>query len=140
MSSRAVWSGWCAVTERTINGIASGFTPLFDTVVQDVGLTGAVVFGRVWRHCQGKLGVCIASRERMARDVGLSIKSFNRWLRVLCEAGYLKDTTPQRRNRPHVYRDTGKARMVVDVWDAYLSEGQRFDYREDEEECNAEPV
>jgi len=73
------------------------------------------VFGRVWYHCQGSLGVCVASRASMTERVRLSVRSFNRWLKRLCEAGYLEDLTPGLRNRPHTYRDTGKARLVVKV-------------------------
>jgi len=101
--------------ERKIESTVSGFTPLFDAVVQDLGLTAAVVFGRVWRHCQGERGVCSASLSKMADAVGLSRWTFIRWLRMLCEQGYLEDLTPDRRNIPHLYRDSGKVRMIVKV-------------------------
>jgi hypothetical protein len=93
-------AGGVGVTEREISGIASVFTPIFGAVIQEVGLTGAVVLGRVWRYCQAKGRVCWAFQGRMAREVGLRRETFNRWLSRLCNAGYLEDITPDRRNRP----------------------------------------
>jgi hypothetical protein len=104
------------MAEREVRGTASYFTPLFDVILQDpeLGRIGAIVFGKVWRYCDA-YGTCTASRERMAREVGLSYKTFQRWLTTLCDKGYLEDLTPERRNAPHEYRDTGKVRMVVRV-------------------------
>jgi hypothetical protein len=51
----------------------------------------------------------------MAKKTGLSKKTFDRYLPELCDKGYLEDLTPQARNRPHVYRDTGKVRLITRV-------------------------
>lgn len=93
-----------------------GFTPLIDSLVQEIGLMPALVFGVVWRFCQmGEAEACYASLDTIAERVGISYKSAQRHVRALCDAGYLFDATPDLRNRPHTYRDTGKASMCVTV-------------------------
>jgi hypothetical protein len=88
-----------------------GFTPLFDCVIQDVGIVGASVYGRVWRYSQGEYGVCQATTGKIAEELSLSGRTVIRWLGALCEAGYLEDTTPGLRNKPHTYRDKGKVKI-----------------------------
>lgn len=85
-----------------------GWTPVVDVVVADVGETAALVYGRVWRYCQMRDGVCRASVERMAGEVGRSVKTVRRCLKLLCRRGYLRDRTPGRRYAPHEYADAGK--------------------------------
>jgi len=89
------------------------FTPLFDLVIKDVGIVGAGVYGRVWRYCQGERGVCQAKQETIADELGMSRHTILRWLTKLCDAGYLEDTTPDLRNKPHTYRDTGKVKIQI---------------------------
>jgi predicted transcriptional regulator len=91
---------------------AEGFTPVIDVVVKDVGLMSAVVYGIVWRHCQMRDEICRASLETLSEMVGCDRATIKRHITNLCERGYLEDTTPTRRNRPHVYRDTGKAHII----------------------------
>jgi len=93
---------------KTVLMQVDGFTPVIDEIVQDIGLMPAVVFGRVWRYCQMKDGVCSASLERIGGEIGVSRKTVQRYVKLLCESGYLIDTTPERRNRPHRYKDAGK--------------------------------
>ena len=88
-----------------------GFTPVIDAVAEDVGVIEAVVYGVVWRYCQQKDGVCTASLATIAERVNLSHKTVQRHIKALCRAGYLEDTTPAVRNRPHVYRDTGLVKI-----------------------------
>lgn len=85
-----------------------GFTPVIDVVVEDVGLMTAVVYGRMWRYCQMEDHVCRASMEKIAKEVGVSTKTARRHVKKLCEYGYFRDATPDVRNKPHVYVDTGK--------------------------------
>lgn len=85
-----------------------GFTPVIDVVVADVGFVTAGVYGVAWRYCQMSDHVCKVSQERMAGHLGISAKTVQRHLQNLCEAGYLKDLTPEAKNRPHVYADTGR--------------------------------
>jgi len=100
------------MTGKTILTEVRGFTPVIDEIVQDLGLMPAVVFGRVWRYCQMKDGDCSASLERIATEIGVSRKTVERHIKALCDAGYLVDTTPNRRNRPHHYKDAGKVQVL----------------------------
>lgn len=84
-----------------------GFTPVIDTIVLDTSFITAAVYGKVWRYCQMRTGTCMASLQRMADELGMSRRTVMRHLKILVEKGYLEDTTPARRNRPHVYRDIG---------------------------------
>ena len=88
-----------------------GFTPVMDVVVQDVGLMEALVYGVVWRYCKRSNGVCQASLKTIAGEVGLNRRTVLRHIKKLCDHGYIEDTTPDLRNRPHTYRDTGKVRI-----------------------------
>ena len=100
---------------RTVLAEVGGFTPLIDHLIEDpeVGLMGAVLFGRVWRYCQGSYGVCSASKDTLAQNLGISRRSIIRHLQRLCALGYLDDLTPDLRNKPHTYRDTGKIMVSV---------------------------
>ena len=81
------------------------FTMIYDAIVEEFGLTTAAVYGVVHRHCLMRDGVCRASTRRLGELVGLSHYTVQRELMMLCEFEYLIDTTPGRRNRPHVYKD-----------------------------------
>lgn len=89
-----------------------GFTPVIDILANELGVITALVYGIVWRYCQMEDGVCKASRERIAQHAGISAKTVKRHLEKLCKSGYLKDTTPDRRNNPHIYANTGKAKII----------------------------
>lgn len=100
---------------KTILSDVDGFTPLIDNITRTHGLTTSAVFGRMWRFCQGEHGVCHASLERIGEDLGIDKATVQRHAVKLCELGYLEDTTPGLRNKPHTYRDTGKAALVVKI-------------------------
>ena len=102
-----------------------GFTPIMDIVTQDVGLTTSVVYGLVWRHCQMQDRVCKKSVPELAEMLEVSPRTVRRHLEKLCKNGYIRDTTPGLRNRPHVYVDTGKVKITGKV-EAILSES-RYD-------------
>jgi hypothetical protein len=105
------------------------FTPVLDSLMAEVGLVNAAVFGRVWRYCQMGRGYCHAEQERIADNLGISRKTVNVALGVLVAGGYLADTTPNTRGRTRIYKDTGKAGM------------SRFsDIGEDDTEPVTEPV
>jgi hypothetical protein len=89
-----------------------GWTPVIDAILQAHGASAALVFGRAWRYCQMPGGVCTASLERLADDLGYNERTIRRALQVLVENGFLEDMTPDLTNRPHVYRDTGRASLV----------------------------
>ena len=92
-----------------------GFTPLIDSLAELYGIIRAAVYGKVWRYCQMKDGVCRASLETLADGMGVDRSTISRHLAALCEDGYIKDLTPDLRNRPHVYSDTGKSRIIVNI-------------------------
>jgi len=71
----------------------------------------AAVWGKMWRYCQGKDGVCRAKLERIAKELNISRMTVIRHIETLVADGFMKDTTPDLKNRPHVYADTGKVAM-----------------------------
>lgn len=93
----------------------SGFTPILDSMVKRYGLIGANVYGVVLRHAKMRNGVCSASQERMAELLGINRMTVNKWIAKLCDDGYLEDTTPDAKNRTHVYRVTGKAGLQTTI-------------------------
>lgn len=99
--------------EMTRPSDVDNFTPLFSGVIQDTGLIAASVFGRMWRYAQ-KSGVCQASKETIAGELGLSVRTVIRYQQTLCENGYMVDATPNLRNRPHTYTMTDKASTVTE--------------------------
>ncbi len=101
---------------RTVLSEVGGFTPVMDNVKKDTCLIAAVVFGSIWRYCQMKSGVCQASLEKIAERVGLSRQAIIEHIKTLEATGYIEDTTPNLRNRPHTYRDTGKAGLHIGVF------------------------
>jgi DnaD/phage-associated family protein len=100
---------------RTILTKVDGFTPVIDSVMRETSLTAAVVFGGMWRYCQMKNGVCQATLEKIAERVGLSRQAIIEHIKKLEETGYIEDMTPNLRNKPHTYRDTGKAGLYMGV-------------------------
>ena len=114
---------------REVAASVDGFTPIFDslTVNPELGIEGAAVFGRMWRYCQMRDGVCKASMRTIAGDIGLSLATVQRRVSKLVELGYLEDLTPDLVKAPHVYADTGKVRMKISIGeDSSVSQGNRF--------------
>ena len=101
---------------RTILSQTEGFTPVIDKVIQDTGsVITAVVFGRIWRFCQMEDGVCKASLETIAEGLGMSRTAIMIHAKKLVNKGYLRDLTPNLRNHPHSYADTGKASLTIGI-------------------------
>jgi hypothetical protein len=75
-----------------MNGLRKdiGFTMLIDPVVEDIGLTGAAVFGSVYRYSQMRNEVCFASQTKIGNRVGLSRSTTLRWIDKLLESNYLR--------------------------------------------------
>jgi hypothetical protein len=103
------------ILSKTILAQVDGFTPVIDGVIADVGLVSAAVFGKAWRYCQMSDGVCKASQDRLADELGLSRATVNAHLAKLTQAGYLKDLTPDLLGVPHQYADTGKANLSISL-------------------------
>ena len=101
---------------RTVLAKINGFTPVIDSITKDTGSPiTSLVFGRMWRFCQMKDGVCNASLDKIAQLININKATVLRHAKVLVENGYLEDMTPDLRNQPHTYRDTGKAGLYMGV-------------------------
>jgi DNA-binding Lrp family transcriptional regulator len=96
---------------KTILSEIDGFTTLPDLLVKRYGLFTAAVFGRMWRYCQMQDGVCRATLDTIATELNVSKMTIIRHIETLVYDGFLKDTTPDRKNKPHIYADTGKVAM-----------------------------
>jgi DNA-binding Lrp family transcriptional regulator len=100
---------------RELPSVLSGFTPAPDALIQKYSFVTALVWGKVWRYCQMSDGVCRAKLETIANELGMSERTIMRHIDPLVEDGFLKDMTPELRNRPHIYADTGKIRIRISV-------------------------
>lgn len=100
---------------KTVLSKVDGFTPLIDAVVADCGVITAAVFGKMWRYCQMEDGVCRASQERLAQELGLTRITVNAHIAKLIDLGYIVDKTPTLAGSPHVYADTGKAGLSISL-------------------------
>ena len=94
---------------------ASGFTPCPDALVTLYGHTTATVWGKIWRYSQMADGVCKASVLRLAEEMGMTANTFAKHAHILEVNGYIQDTTPDVRNKPHIYVDTGKLRIKISL-------------------------
>jgi DNA-binding Lrp family transcriptional regulator len=101
---------------KTILQEVDGFTPVIDALVDELGLVTAAVFGAVWRYCQMQSSVCTASQDKIAERLRLERRTVMRHIKTLVEHGYLRDLTPELKNRPHTYMDTGKAGLRSRLW------------------------
>ena len=117
--------------KRTILADVDGFTPIIDDLAKEYGLMRAAVFGRMWRFCQMSDNVCRASLETIADGLGIDKATVMRHAQELVNDGYLKDLTPEKRNSPHVYQDTGKAGVRISVGVAHSNTSKTV------AECNA---
>lgn len=94
---------------------ASGFTPCPDVLVEAYSLTTALVWGKVWRYSNMPDGVCKASVLRLADEMNITPKTLAKHIKILERDQYIRDTTPDARNKPHVYVDTGKLRIKISL-------------------------
>lgn len=101
----------------------SGFTPAPDFLIKKYGFVTALVWGRIWRYCQMRDGICRAKIETISEELGMSDRTIFRHIDPLVNDGFLKDITPDLKNRPHIYADTGKLRIRISV-EAALTESQ----------------
>lgn len=90
----------------------SGFIPMFTAVIEHYhDHTRAAVHGAMWRFCRMNDGVCKASLRTIGAKIGLDAATVQRHADALVTDGYFVDLTPDARNKPHVYADTGKIVM-----------------------------
>ena len=82
--------------------IAEGFTPVPDELVKELGMTAALVWGRIWRYALGEYGKCTASQETIATALKMSRTTVNRHIKDLLKAGYIEQINPPNgRTNPH---------------------------------------
>lgn len=117
----------------------SGFTLAPDTIINEYGYVTALVWGVAWRFCQMSDGVCRAGLEKIAARLGMSERTIIRHLDTLCDGGFLFDTTPTLKNKPHIYADTGKIKVRMNIHamtesQRAVTESQRHGDRESVEE------
>jgi len=92
---------------REIITEVSGFYPVFEVVLRDTNdILTAAVHGVMWRFCQMRDGVCKAKLETIAGILGISTATVMRRQALLVPT-YFIDMTPDLKNKPHVFRDTG---------------------------------
>lgn len=100
------------VQPKKIETQISGWIPIFDYIANYYkDPITALVFGRRWQYCGMEDGVCRASLSKIAKDLHLDEATVMRHTEKLVKDGFLIDTTPDRRNRPHVYKDAGRVTM-----------------------------
>lgn len=80
------------------------WTPVFDSIVKTHGVMGALIYGRMLRYSQMQDGVCKASVETIAKELGINRMTVIRAQERLDAAGLIVDLTPDLRNKPHVHR------------------------------------
>ena len=100
---------------KTVLMQVKGFTPLIDSVTKQCGVIVSAVFGQIWRYCQMDDDICKASHQRIADDLGIDRSTVMRHTETLVQAGYLEDLDVDVTNRPHRYRDTGKAGLEASL-------------------------
>lgn len=90
----------------------SGFVPVFDVVIKHFqDPITALVFGRIWQYCGMADGVCKASLDKIGKDLGMSAATIMRHADKLVNDEYIIDTTPNLKNKPHIYLDGRKVEM-----------------------------
>lgn len=103
------------MTRQVTVDIDGGILLVIQDIVRMYGLITASVFGRMWDFCTREDGVCRASMETIGNDLGIDRATANRCAKKLVQEGYLEDLTPELRNHPHIYRDTGKAGLRMSI-------------------------
>lgn len=84
------------------------FTPYSEELAHEFDPLTSLVYGKVWRFAQMDEGVCRASAERIADELGYQRKAVGKKLKLLADNGYLIETTkPGLKNRPHIYKPSG---------------------------------
>ena len=98
---------------KTVLTEVRGWTPAIDYLVEKYDVYTAMVFGKMWRYCQMKDGICRASIPRMASELKLSENTFRSSLRDLLAGGFMRDLTPKAKGVPHWYQDTGRVQVLA---------------------------
>lgn len=86
-----------------------------DIITNDLGLVTSCIFGKIWRYEKMRDGVCKASISTLAEEVGVSYNTILTHIQKLIDAEYIVDLTPNLKNRPHIYKTTGKLRIEINI-------------------------
>ena len=95
--------------------LKSGYTLLFDIVVNDTNYMTAIVYGLVYRHSQMRNHACYASIGTMARLVGVSRRTIERHLTILVEKGFINKLAPDLAGHPYRYIPTDKVLLLMEA-------------------------
>lgn len=74
---------------------------LFKNVIDAVGITGAAVYGVIWQECAENDGICDIPKLEIGRRLGLCHTTTLKYVRLLCEHGFVFDHHPFEVNRIH---------------------------------------
>jgi DNA-binding Lrp family transcriptional regulator len=126
LEEAAALMGWSDPGPKESLVTVSGYTPAPDALSKKFGYVTSVVWGRMWRYCQQRDGVCRAKIETIAKELNMSDRTIIRHIHKLVSSGYFEDTTPDLKNRPHIYRDTGKLRLAfsTEIIESGVTESQ----------------
>lgn len=78
-----------------------------EAIVAELGPAQAVLYGRIWRYCQGG-GTCYASLDTLAKECGVSRPTVCRWIGDLVDTGYITRQSGQSSGRTSVLVTTRK--------------------------------
>ena len=84
-----------------MNKIPNNFTMVFEDVIQKTTLITALVHGAIFRIILMR-GICDLSNEQIGKFCNLSSRTIITHIGILKKAGYIIDTTPESKNRPHI--------------------------------------
>lgn len=87
--------------------MSGGFFMAPEAIVADLGPAQAVLYGRIWRYCQGG-GTCYASIATLAGECGVSRPTVCRWIGELVDTGYITRQSGQAAGKTSVLVTTRK--------------------------------
>lgn len=88
------------------------FTPVFDVLIKRYGVYTALVYGRIWRYCQGERRECFTKQTKIASVLGISRNKVNSSISTLIGDGFLVSTPIDRVKKS--YRLTEKINCPPD--------------------------
>jgi hypothetical protein len=144
------------MTNQDPGYIRTTFTPVFEAVSDLVSKNGALVYGAIWRFCQGSpTKTCTASIDSLAERAYLGEKSVRRYIPKLEDVGLIiTDKKPGERLRirctdrlvqgePTFYfrtDDPGQGDRISGQSDRTSGQSDRGNRREDQERKEKQPT
>ncbi len=96
-----------------MKAILTGFNPAPDIIIKEYDDLAAMVWGKIYRYQHMKAGVCKASQQRIANELGRSRDAVNKRIQWLVKEGYVIDITPAVKGTPHQYVTTNKVNIQL---------------------------